>query len=85
LVVLSGSAIPLISVSARSDASATSVVTVDVCNIQSHGINAGSDVPFVCECPCRFFPVSFSGLHETLNSPMSSFLSVFSRERPPEA
>jgi len=85
LFLLAFSAIPLVHVSPRAEASAPTVMALDVCNTSGSTVHTSVDFPFMCESTVKPFPERFAVLHEVAELPLKSSLPTFQGEHPPES
>ncbi len=83
LFLLVLSAVPLVHVSPRSEASVPSLMALDVCAASGSALYASPDFPYMGERTVCFFPESSSVLHEIAELPFPLHLPAVQLERPP--
>ncbi len=84
LLALMVSAIPLVHVSPRADASVPSLMALDVCTAFGSSVHASVDLPYLCERTDVFSPERFTVLHDIAEPPLMSSLFTSQLERPPK-
>jgi len=78
--------VPLVSGQPQSgEASLPSLMTLDLCDTQTAGIQAASDIPLISEYACGPLPTGSAELHEVSRPALKAFINSFQCERPPEA
>ncbi len=65
------------------DKGKTVILTLNICDGQGHSFFSGTDMPLICERPCKPINPEFSGYHRISNSAFALSLIPFQEERPP--
>lgn len=63
--------------------SGRSLVTLDVCHASDSSLSVNADSPSLHECPCKYVPLAFAGIHESDSAVFVPYLISVQHERPP--